>query len=183
MGALEQVESLFKAYLAAPIVIISYIAYKIWFVYDVSGDGAYWLHVQEHFRQLSGFDLFTASRTVTVHVALAQVLTPDAVRQFAAFRNRMFDLLMGSEVAVNKVTSLALKSVLLRLGFRDRSVAGSHVLLDRPDADAVVLLRPYREEEIIDPVNLLGLRRILDEKGVIAKERFDDLLQHHSLAG
>ena len=74
------------------------------------------------------------------------------------------------------------RHVLLGLGFVDRSVPGSHVLLEHGPTDTVVLLRPYHDAEAIDPATLLGFRRILDEKGVIAGERFDDLLRQRSLA-
>jgi predicted RNA binding protein YcfA (HicA-like mRNA interferase family) len=75
-----------------------------------------------------------------------------------------------------------LQHVLLDLGFRDRSVPGSHALLDHPKSETVVLLRPYRDDEIIDGATLLGIRRILDEKGVVSRDRFDDLLRQRAVA-
>jgi predicted RNA binding protein YcfA (HicA-like mRNA interferase family) len=75
------------------------------------------------------------------------------------------------------------REVLLGLGFADRSVPGSHVQLEQAQSDTVVLLRPYREEEPMDAATLAGVRRILDEKGVVSRDRFDDLLQQRSLAG
>jgi predicted RNA binding protein YcfA (HicA-like mRNA interferase family) len=74
------------------------------------------------------------------------------------------------------------RDVLLGLGFQDRSVAGAHVLLEHTDTDTVVLLRPYQDTEELDPATLLGIRRILDEKGVVTRDRFDDLLRRQSLA-
>ncbi len=75
------------------------------------------------------------------------------------------------------------RSVLLGLGFQDRSVPGSHVLLEHAPTDTVVLLRPYRDAELLEPATLRGTRRILDEKGVVPGERFDDLLRQRSLVG
>jgi predicted RNA binding protein YcfA (HicA-like mRNA interferase family) len=76
-----------------------------------------------------------------------------------------------------------LRQVLLGLDFQDRSVPGSHVLLEHPPTDTVVLLRLYGENEAIDPVTLRGISRILDEKGVVGRQRLDELLHHRSVAG
>jgi hypothetical protein len=56
-------------------------------VYDASEDMAYWLNIQQYFAQLPGFNLFAASETVTLHVTVTQTVTPDAMRQFAGFRD------------------------------------------------------------------------------------------------
>jgi predicted RNA binding protein YcfA (HicA-like mRNA interferase family) len=74
------------------------------------------------------------------------------------------------------------RRVLLGLGFQDRSVPGSHVLLQHANTDTVILLRPYQDEEELDPATLLGYRRILDEKGVVTLDRFDDLLRQQAVA-
>jgi predicted RNA binding protein YcfA (HicA-like mRNA interferase family) len=84
---------------------------------------------------------------------------------------------------MTKTTFFAFRQVLLGLGFQDRSVPGSHVLLEDRGSDTVILLRPYRDTEVLAPATLLGWRRILDEKGVISRERLDELLREHSLAG
>jgi hypothetical protein len=57
-------------------------------VYDANADRAYWCHVQGHFAALPGFSLFTAGKTVTVHLEVRQILEPSAIRQFAALRDR-----------------------------------------------------------------------------------------------
>jgi hypothetical protein len=56
-------------------------------VYDTQKDAAYWLYVQSYFRRLKGFNLFTAGKTITVHLPLANVVTPAAIRRFARFRD------------------------------------------------------------------------------------------------
>jgi hypothetical protein len=58
-------------------------------VYDVSADCAYWLYVQRYFAQLPGFNVFAAAETLTLRLPAGQVLTPDAMRQFAAFRDKI----------------------------------------------------------------------------------------------
>ncbi len=56
-------------------------------VYDVRANRAHWLHVQGHFAALPDFDLFTAGKRVTVHLAERVVLDPPAIRHFAALRD------------------------------------------------------------------------------------------------
>jgi hypothetical protein len=52
-------------------------------VYDASTDTAYWLHVQEYFREQGGFDLTMVGETITVYLNLSDVVNTDAMRQFA----------------------------------------------------------------------------------------------------
>ena len=51
-------------------------------VYDAQQDVAYWLYVQAHFRDSPR--RVGAGRTVTVHVPVANRVTEEAVRRFAA---------------------------------------------------------------------------------------------------
>ena len=57
-------------------------------VSDAAADQAVWVHVQAYFTALPCFDLFRADETLTVHLPEAQVLNPDAIRQFAEFRKQ-----------------------------------------------------------------------------------------------
>lgn len=56
-------------------------------VYDVATDCAYWLYVQRHFAAQATFDVATAAATMNLRLPLTQTLTPDAIRQFAGFRD------------------------------------------------------------------------------------------------
>lgn len=56
-------------------------------VYDAQAEVAYWLYVQRHFQRQSNFSIFTAGRTITVHIPLSDLLDAAAVRRFAHFRN------------------------------------------------------------------------------------------------
>ena len=58
-------------------------------VYDARQDVAYWVYIQSYFRRLRGFSLFTAGKTVTIPLPLANIVSPVAVRQFARFRDRV----------------------------------------------------------------------------------------------
>jgi hypothetical protein len=64
-------------------------------VYDVSADVAYWLYLQRYFECLSGFNLFQAGQTITVHLPMSQILTPIAVQQFASFRDHVLGQMGG----------------------------------------------------------------------------------------
>lgn len=58
-------------------------------VYDASADTAYWLYVQEYFREQSGFDLTMIGDTVTVYLNLSDVVNTEAMRQFARFKSEV----------------------------------------------------------------------------------------------
>jgi hypothetical protein len=58
-------------------------------VYDARRDVAYWLYVQNYFRRLKGFKLFSVGKSVTVRVPTGQVLDTAAVRKFRHFRDRI----------------------------------------------------------------------------------------------
>lgn len=56
-------------------------------VHDAPADVACWLYIQEAFERRPGFSLEHAPATITVHIPLANILTEDAVRGFAPFRD------------------------------------------------------------------------------------------------
>ncbi len=64
-------------------------------VYDAPNDTAYWLYVQAHFKsgQVAQFD--KAGATMTVHVPRANVVTPAAMREFAAYRDQILAQMGG----------------------------------------------------------------------------------------
>ena len=49
-----------------PVILVVYAARK---------DTAYWLYIQSYIRRLSGFNLFAAGQTVTVHLSTGNLLT------------------------------------------------------------------------------------------------------------
>lgn len=58
-------------------------------VFDAKKEVAYWLYVQSYFSREPGFNLFTAGKTITVQVPIANVVNVSAVRKFAGFRDRL----------------------------------------------------------------------------------------------
>ena len=55
-------------------------------VCDAQADQAYWLNIQRHFSRITGFNLFTAPKSISVHIPIRNVLDLDAVRLFSEFR-------------------------------------------------------------------------------------------------
>src|SRR4051812_30893732 len=84
---------------------------------------------------------------------------------------------------MSRPTFTTLKRVLLDLGFQTRILPGLHVMFEHQSSDTLVILRPYRDDEVIEQGTLAGIRRLLDEKGVIDRSRLDELLREQSLAG
>ncbi len=56
-------------------------------VYDAQADVAYWLYLQAYFAQLEGFRLAQMGESVTVYLPRNNVLNPEAIRQFARYRD------------------------------------------------------------------------------------------------
>lgn len=47
--------------------------------YDVSSNTSYWLHIQEYFRQMTEFNVFSAPTTLTLHVPTTNVVNKDCM--------------------------------------------------------------------------------------------------------
>jgi hypothetical protein len=62
-------------------------------VYDAVADKAYWLHVQEYFRSLAGFDLAKAGATITVRVPRSNRWNEKAIRKLAEVKNGVLERL------------------------------------------------------------------------------------------
>jgi hypothetical protein len=84
---------------------------------------------------------------------------------------------------MNGPTFATIQRILVDLGFQVRSVPGSHVLFERPGTDTWVLLRPYQDDDVVWGPNVVGIRELLDAKGILPAERFDELVKERSLAG
>lgn len=55
--------------------------------YDAIHDVAYWLHIQEYFRDFSRFELAQLGKTIAVRIPMANVLNKEAVRELARRRD------------------------------------------------------------------------------------------------
>ena len=64
-------------------------------VYDAPKDTAHWLYVQAHFGRGRTARFGRAGATMTVHVPRVNVVTPGAMREFAAYRDQILAQLGG----------------------------------------------------------------------------------------
>jgi hypothetical protein len=79
-------------------------------------------------------------------------------------------------------TFATLRDVLLGLGFSMRSADGA-VIFEHPPASARLIMEPFGDAETVDAATLVVVRRNLDERGILPRARFDDLLRQRSLVG
>lgn len=77
----------------------------------------------------------------------------------------------------------SLREFLAGLGCQVNAMPGSHVSFKHPTSGALIVLRFHGDDEAVSPTDLAVVRRILDEFGVLPRERFDGALRDHALAG
>lgn len=58
-------------------------------VYDAQIDKAYWIYVQRYFEALTDFNLETIGQTYTIRIDIDQVVTEEAIRRFASFKDNI----------------------------------------------------------------------------------------------
>ncbi len=76
-----------------------------------------------------------------------------------------------------KVTETEIENLLHHLGFQQVAcIPGSHKAFQHGPSDAVVVLGCYPPDEQLNPAVVVGIRRLLDEKGVIDSDSFDHKL-------
>jgi Domain of unknown function (DUF4365) len=64
-------------------------------VYDAQADIAYWLYLQAFFENQVGFDLSLVGETVTVHLQKKDILSQEAVVQFARYKQDVLEQIQG----------------------------------------------------------------------------------------
>jgi hypothetical protein len=75
-----------------------------------------------------------------------------------------------------------LRQILLDLGFTMRADA-KFIRFDHAASQTWFLYPPYRDDEAVNPGDLVAARRILDERGLMPRERFEELLRKNLIAG
>jgi predicted RNA binding protein YcfA (HicA-like mRNA interferase family) len=80
----------------------------------------------------------------------------------------------------NAVPFVTLQRVLTDLGFVETRVPGSHVVFEHAPSDTVFLFRTYRPRDKVTAADLIGVRKLLDEKGLVTSASFDELLHQPS---
>jgi hypothetical protein len=75
-----------------------------------------------------------------------------------------------------------LQAVLEGLGFIRKKVAGPQVVFEHAPSDTWFLFRAYRPRDKVTVADLIGVRKILDERGLLAAEALEELLRQPSTA-
>ena len=82
-----------------------------------------------------------------------------------------------------KVTFGQVHRLLNKYGYERVPVEGKHVLFEQKSAGAVLVLRPHRSNELIDPVTLGAVRLNMDGNGILERDKFDEALEAVSVNG
>ena len=75
-----------------------------------------------------------------------------------------------------------LRQILLDLGFTMRADV-QFIRFDHAPTQTWFLYPAYGDEEAVNPGDLIAARRILDERGFMPRERFEELLRKNLIAG
>lgn len=69
-----------------------------------------------------------------------------------------------------------LRRVLAGLGFEE-SKQSDALTFTHADTDTVFLFQPYQANDLVAPVHVVMVRRILDERGLMERRAFEELLE------
>ncbi len=81
---------------------------------------------------------------------------------------------------ISMVTFATLQHVLEGLGFVKTEVPRSHIYFEHTPSDSLLLFRLYRPREKVSDVDLIRVRKFLDEKGIIEPDALEELLHQPS---
>ncbi|HYT90842.1 MAG TPA: hypothetical protein VEL76_19185 [Gemmataceae bacterium] len=81
----------------------------------------------------------------------------------------------------NAVPFTALQRVLEGLGFVRKKVEGPQVVFEHAPSNTLFLFRAYKPRDQVTAADLIEVRKILDEKGVIDPEALAELLHQPSV--
>lgn len=68
-----------------------------------------------------------------------------------------------------------LRSILTGLGFQETR-SPKRVCLEHGESDTVFLFRPYQASDLVTPAEVVIVRKMLDEKGLLEAETFETML-------
>ena len=83
----------------------------------------------------------------------------------------------------DKVTFGAVHYLPGEFGFEQTPVKGSHVLFEHKPSGTLVMFRPHRLSERIDPMTLAVVRSVLAENGFLERDDFADALREAAANG
>jgi hypothetical protein len=77
----------------------------------------------------------------------------------------------------------ALARLLSDLGFTSRSKAGAFIRFDHPESGAWFLYPDYAPDEEVNAADIVGTRYLLDARGILTRDQFDERIRQLSLVG
>jgi len=80
----------------------------------------------------------------------------------------------------NTITFAALRQLLSDLGFVEKVLPQSHVVFEHAPSDTIFVFRPYRPRDRVADYDLVGVRRHLDERGLLECGDFENRLHQPS---
>ncbi len=72
-----------------------------------------------------------------------------------------------------KISFAELRQFLERLGFTE-TVHPTHVVFEHLASDSLLVFRRYRARDAVSPANLVTVRKLLDERGLVEADEFDN---------
>jgi hypothetical protein len=81
----------------------------------------------------------------------------------------------------NAVSFSVLQRVLEELGFVRKKVGCPQVVFKHGPSDTVFLFPAYKERDPVAAADLIGVRKILDERGVIEAQALEEMLHQPSV--
>jgi hypothetical protein len=82
-----------------------------------------------------------------------------------------------------QATFAVLRQILLELGFTMQPGADGQVRFDHAASGTWFIFRSQKDEEAVNLPNLVAVRRILDEKGLLPRKQFEARLRSRLIAG
>lgn len=84
---------------------------------------------------------------------------------------------------MTEATFADVRDILLGLGFRMRGGQGTPAVFEHGPTGGRIVLDAFSDGDVVDPATLAVVRRHLDERGILPRARFEELLAKRSLAG
>jgi hypothetical protein len=75
-----------------------------------------------------------------------------------------------------KINFTELRQFLEELGFTE-TVRPTHLVFEHPESESLLIFRRYRAREAVTAANLAMVRKLLDARGLLGSEEFDNRLR------
>jgi hypothetical protein len=83
----------------------------------------------------------------------------------------------GNAMRSNDVPFARLRALLLDLGFIERTIDGKYLAFYHADSDTLFTFHLYRPQERVTAMDLTGVSKQLDWRGLLSEEAFENALR------